>query len=233
MVLLVDVVGVDTDRSLAPEDVLVARIRLGDPAAFGVMFDRHVDVVHRFCARRSADLGAAEDLTSVTFLEAWRARDRVILVDGSLRAWLLAIARNVVRNSNRSLRRYRAAVDRLHSRQVEQGGEDPAAVTAATDQATGLHRVLTAAMADLTAKQRDVVELCLVEQLSTAAAAQVLGIPEGTVKSRLAGARVRLRSLLRSGELDLLTDLGVASGHGVGERLIGASAQKASTSWIR
>jgi RNA polymerase sigma factor (sigma-70 family) len=127
----------------------------------------------------------------VTFLEAWQARDRVMLVDGSLRPWLLAIARNVVRNSNRSLRRYHLAVDRLHAAKVERGGDDPAHVTAATDQATGLHRALTAAMADLTGKQRDVVELCLVEELSTAAAAQVLGIPEGTVKSRLAGARVR------------------------------------------
>lgn len=87
--------------------------------------------------------------------------------------------------------------------------------------------------ADLTGKQRDVVELCLAEELSTAATAQVLGIPEGTVKSRLAGARVRLRSLLRSGEILALTDLETATGHGLGERLIGASAQKASTSWIR
>jgi len=224
---------VDTDQSMAPEGALVASIRAGDPAAFGVMFDRHVDVVHRFCARRSADRAVAEDLTSVTFLEAWRARDRVILVDGSLRAWLLAIARNVVRNSNRSLRRYRASVDRLHAAEVELNVEDPAELTAATDQATGLHRVVTAAMADLTGKQRDVVELCLVEELSTAAAAQILGIPEGTVKSRLAGARVRLRSLLRSGELDALTDLYAATGHGLVEHPIGASAQKASTSWIR
>ena len=223
----------DTDRSMAPEASLVAGIRSGDPAAFGAMFDRHVDVVHRFCARRSDDLAAAEDLTSVVFLEAWQVRDRVILVDGALRAWLLAIARNVVRNSNRSLRRYRAAVDRLHAGQLEQVGEDPAKVTAATDQATGLHRVLSVAMADLTGKQRDVVELCLVEELSTAAAAQILGIPEGTVKSRLAGARVRLRSLLHTGELEAVTDLDVATGHGLGEHLIGASAQKASTSWIR
>jgi RNA polymerase sigma factor (sigma-70 family) len=224
---------VDPDRSMAPEASLVAGIRFGDPAAFGAMFDRHVDVVHRFCARRSVDLAAAEDLTSVAFLEAWRLRDRVSLVDGSLRAWLLAIARNVVRNSNRSLRRYRAAVDRLHGGQIEPGGDDPAKVTAATDQATGLRRVLIAAMADLTGKQRNVVELCLVEELSTAAAAQILGIPEGTVKSRLAGARVRLRSLLRSGELEALTDPDAATGHGLGEHLIGASARKASTSWIR
>lgn len=105
------------------------------------------DRYSRFCARRSADGTASEDLTSVAFLEAWRARDRAILVDDSLRPWLLAIARNVVRNSNRSLRRYHLAVDRLHAAKVERGGGDPVDLTAATDQATGLHRALAAAMA--------------------------------------------------------------------------------------
>src|SRR5205823_4072786 len=137
----------------------------------------HAAAVHRYCARRCEDVGDAEDLTSVVFLEAWRTRARALVVDDSLRPWLFGIARNVVRNANRSRRRYRAALERLHALplMLDEGEAQRSAVADAME----LRAALVQAIAQLTDKQRDVVELCLVEQLSPAAAAAVLGVPEG------------------------------------------------------
>src|SRR5579885_2386067 len=85
-----------------------------EAAAFGRLFDRHAQAVYAFCARRTADLSLAEDLTSATFLEAWRHRGRVLLDDAERALpWLLGVANNVVRNARRGQRRQRAAYERL------------------------------------------------------------------------------------------------------------------------
>jgi RNA polymerase sigma factor (sigma-70 family) len=226
------VVPADTAEVTAQseDDSLLAGVCAGDGNAFSAVFDAHALVVHRYLARRCADRDQAEDLTSVVFLEAWRARARATIVDGSLRPWLLAIARNVARNANRSQRRHRAALDRLHALPLPPAADDHAE-TAADSEA--LRATLAAAIAQLTDKQRDVVELCLVEQLSAVAAADVLGIPSGTVKSRLADARTRLRQLLRPSELEHLTDPGSDSGHQPGERHNSATAGRTAASWTR
>lgn len=213
----------------ADEAAWLTGVLAGDAVAFEAVFDAHATAIHRFCARRCDDAGEAEDLTSVVFLEAWRTRGRALLVDGSMRPWLLGIARNVVRNANRSRRRYRAALDRLHALAVPAEADDGPAI----EDAEQLRTALAHAIAQLSDKQRDVVELCLVERLSPVAAGAVLGIPEGTVKSRLAEARKRLRSLLRPGELDALTDPDGSSGHQPGERHADAPARGAGASWTR
>jgi hypothetical protein len=94
-------------------DAELWRLAETDPEAFGELFERHARAVHAFCARRKADLGTAEDLTSIVFLEAWRRRGSLELSGESALPWLLAIANNVARNSQRSRRRYRAVLSRL------------------------------------------------------------------------------------------------------------------------
>ena len=210
---------------------LLRAIQADDAEAFGAIFDRHAQAVHRYCARRADDRDHAEDLTSMVFLEAWRGRRRAVLVDASLRPWLLGIAHNVARNASRSARRHRAALARLHAAACEQ--PDHAETVAADVDAIAQRKAIAEAVGALTKKQRDVVELCLIDELSTAAAAAALGIAEGTVKSRLAGARARLRALLRPGELAALTDPESASGHEPDERHPGAPARKAAVSWTR
>lgn len=221
-----DTAGVTGD---VDESALLQGVLAGDQSSFGAVFDVHSAAVHRYCARRCDEANEAEDLTSVVFMEAWRTRTRAVLVDDSVRPWLLGIARNVVRNANRSRRRYRAALERLHALPLTL---DEGVGPTMTD-ALELRSALVEAIAQLTEKQRDVVELCLVEQLSSAAVAAVLEIPEGTVKSRLAEARARLRTLLRTGELAGLTDPDGLSGHQPGERQDGAPARRAAASWTR
>ncbi len=172
----------------------------GDTGAFGVVFDRYAQDVYRYCWRHGAvpTLGVdAEDLMSVVFLEAWRTRSRLVVVDGTLRPWLLGVAANVVRNQRRSLRRHRAAMRRLPALDVSL--DEAELVGERLDDVAELGSVL-AAVERLSTKERQVVELCAFEGLSTAVVAQVLGVPEGTVKSRLARARARLRSMGHMGE---------------------------------
>lgn len=92
---------------------LRARVRAGDPDAFRQLFDEHAAVVHRHAVRMTGNWVMADDIVSLTFLEAWRLRERVFPGDDSLRPWLLGIATNVARNTARAARRHEAALTRV------------------------------------------------------------------------------------------------------------------------
>lgn len=161
---------------------------------FSVLFDRHAQAVYSFCARRVGDLTLAEDLTSITFLEAWRLRARMPLEqDGGGLPWLLGIANNVVRNARRGQRRYRAVLNRLPSPSIVPPAEDQAVALAATE--SGLRDALVAISA-LSEGEKEVVMLILWSGLSYDEAATALRIPLGTVQSRLSRARSKLQIAL-------------------------------------
>jgi RNA polymerase sigma factor (sigma-70 family) len=164
-----------------------------DPGAFGELFERHARAVFTFCARRTGDLALAEDLTSVVFLEAWRRRRLVALTGASALPWLLGTAHNVVRNQRRSLRRHRAALARLTAERVSPSAEDE--TIARVDAQRTLSAALRA-LERLPQAQRDAVNLVLWSGLSYEEAAQALGIPVGTVRSRIARARTALEGSL-------------------------------------
>lgn len=116
---------------------LWARAQAGDAGAFGVLFDRHANSVYRYCFRRSADWAIAEDLTSVVFFEAWRRCADVELGEGRLLPWLLGVATNVIRNQRRSLRRYRAALERLPPLEFANRVSDPLVAPSFGDRGVG------------------------------------------------------------------------------------------------
>ena len=95
------------------EPNLRARLRAGDPDAFGVLFDEYAHAVYNLGFRLTANWSAAEEVVSLTFLEAWRLRDRIDPGGEPLRPWLLGIAVNVSRNLARASRRHQAALSRL------------------------------------------------------------------------------------------------------------------------
>jgi RNA polymerase sigma factor (sigma-70 family) len=162
-----------------------------EAADFGQLFDRHAQAVYAFCARRTADLAWAEDLTSITFLEAWRHRDRVPSVQvGHALPWLLAVANNVVRNARRGQGRYRAALESLPASSVVPPAEDQAVARSVTE--AGLRAALVA-ISVLPEGEREVVMLVLWSGLSYEEAATALAIPVGTVQSRLSRARAKLQ----------------------------------------
>ncbi len=84
-----------------------------EPEAFGELFRRHSRSVYAYSARRTGNLDLAEDLTSIVFMEAFRCRRKLQLSNTSALPWLIGVANNVVRNADRSLRRYRSALDRI------------------------------------------------------------------------------------------------------------------------
>lgn len=179
------------------EPSLRSRIRDGDPDAFGVLFDDYARAVHRLAYRLTGDRHEAEEIVSLTFLEAWRLRGGVEPEGESLRPWLLGIAVNVVRNFSRASRRQRAAMARLSAPEAVPDFADELA--GRIDDAARLAAV-RAAFGQLRPAEQDVVALCVWSELDYAAAAQALGIPVGTVRSRLSRARRRLRHL--AGEPD-------------------------------
>jgi RNA polymerase sigma-70 factor, ECF subfamily len=162
------------------------------PAGFGTLFERHGRAIYNYCFRRTADWAAAEDLTSIVFLEAWRKRKDVRLQDDSLLPWLFGVATNVVRNRNRSVRRYRAALERF-PRGVEADFADD--VAERLDDQRQMRAVLEAVRL-LPVREQDVLALCVWSELSYEEAAVALGAPVGTVRSRLARARSRLHDRL-------------------------------------
>ena len=95
------------------EAALAASAAAGDASAFERLYGLHARRVHAHCARQLGSVQDADDLTAVVFLEAWRRRDAVRVVDGSVLPWLLVTATNGARNHRRGLRRYRAVLARL------------------------------------------------------------------------------------------------------------------------
>ncbi|KQP57850.1 RNA polymerase sigma factor [Agreia sp. Leaf283] len=177
---------------------VLERVNAGDADAFGLLFDLHHDRVFRHALRLTASVHDAEDITAVVFLESWRRRTSMRVTDGSTIAWLLVTTNYVFRNFARSSRRYRVALEHLPL------PEDTPDHAEATDERLDLdaRRVaLREALAQLPRRDQDVLTLCLLEELSTAEAAEALGIAPGTVKSRLSRAKVRLSELLRQPDL--------------------------------
>jgi RNA polymerase sigma factor (sigma-70 family) len=158
------------------------------PEVFGELFRRHSRSVYAYCARRTGNLDLAEDLTSIVFMEAFRRRRKLQLSNASALPWLLGVANNVARNADRSVRRYRSALDRLPPQANSTSSEDNAIERLAAQEA--IARALEAISA-LTRAEQDVVLLVLWSELSYADAATALGIPIGTVRSRLASARAK------------------------------------------
>jgi RNA polymerase sigma-70 factor, ECF subfamily len=175
------------------DTALWLRAREGDGAAFGVLFERHAGRIYNYCFRRTADWALAEDLTSATFLLAWRSLRRESLQAESALPLLYGIATNVLRNRRRSLKRGREAFSRLPLPRVEEPDFAEEAATRVDDQAA--MRELLVLFARLPRREQDVLSLCEWSGLSYEDTAAALSIPIGTVRSRLARGRRRLREL--------------------------------------
>ena len=175
------------------EPTLRARLRAGDPDAFGVLFDQYAHAVYNLGFRLTGNWSAAEEVVSVTFLEAWRVRNRIGPSDEPLRPWLLGIAVNVSRNLTRASRRHQAALSRL---------APPSPVPDFAEELAGRLddqarlREAGKALDALRHGEREVIALCIWSELNYAAAASALGVPVGTVRSRLSRARRKLRKLV-------------------------------------
>ncbi|MBE2316135.1 RNA polymerase sigma factor [Solirubrobacter sp. CPCC 204708] len=153
---------------------------MNDRDRFAELYDRHAAELLRFCFRQCGNAADAQDLLSITFLEAWRRRGD--LRPETARPWLYGIATNVAHNQRRLARRHAAALDRLKAVRPP----------ASHDQQV---RELLDDLRTLPRRELDVVALCAWAGLSYEETALALEIPVGTVRSRLNRARRRLGEL--------------------------------------
>lgn len=174
------------------------RRAVDEPEAFGEVFERHGASVWRYVRSRLGE-ASAEEVVAETFLVAYRRRERFDPSYGSARPWLLGIATNLIRRRRRDEQTHLSALQRFPA-------PDPEDVTADLDRldAQRLRPVLVEALLTLSVEDRDTFLLVAVGELTYTEAATALGIPVGTVRSRIHRARSILRE--RIGSLPAIPD---------------------------
>ncbi len=178
------VAGIPAEMS---DEALVAACTVGDAAALGALYDRHVEPMRRFlgrlCGSRNPDL---DDLVQTTFETVVRAAARFDH-RSSVRTWLLGIANNTARHYLRGERR--------RTRLGEAVGAAPQYEVNATADLVERERVrrLEAAILELPAKLREAFVLVYLEGLSGGAVARLVDVREGVIWKRLHQARTELR----------------------------------------
>lgn len=167
------------------DEALWARAVVGDGEAFGVVFDRHKARVRRHAVGLVSVAADAEDVLAIVFLEAWRKRDAIRFVDGSILPWLLRTATFTASNLARASRRYRQALQRL-----------PPANEAAMEPPDAADADVMIALHAMPLSDQQIITLCVLEELSAEDAARILGIRAGAARTRLTRAKARLRQQL-------------------------------------
>ena len=172
-------------RPAEEEPALVAAIASGDQRALGALYDRHAPLLFGLAKRMLGNAAAAEDLLHDVFLEVWQHAAQYSPDRGTVRSWLVVRARS-------------RALDRLgrgarESRAAEQIStlDEPASAPVTLDGAR-LRRLATTLPSELVA----VLDLTYFQGLTPTEIADKLGIPVGTVKSRLARALESLRGAM-------------------------------------
>jgi RNA polymerase sigma-70 factor (ECF subfamily) len=175
------------------EPSLWQRATGGDSQAFGELFEAHRDRIFGQALRFTRSPHDAEDVTALVFLEAWRRRESVRVVDGSILPWLLVTTNYVAKNTGRSLRRHRAAMSTLPA---PAPAPDFAPEVDERLDRTDREAAARKSFARLSINDQAVVTLCVIEELTITQAAAALGVPPGTVKSRLSRAKRRLAEFM-------------------------------------
>ncbi|NQX11866.1 RNA polymerase sigma factor [Microbacteriaceae bacterium VKM Ac-2855] len=184
-------------------------LRLGDPTAFAHMYTEFRDRVFWHALRHTNMVQDAEDITALVFLESWRKHASIRIVNGSPLAWLLASTNYVASNLARSRRRHREAMNRL----PHQNAHDDFSGEVNDRIDSEVHRAaIRVAFRDLPVRDQDVLSLCVVAEMSDAEAAAALGVPVGTVKSRLSRAKKKLAGLIDALAIDAADDATAAGG---------------------
>ena len=173
------------------DEELIGRIASGDRLAMQVLFARHHVRVFRFVLRLVRDESVAEDLISEVFLDVWRQAGRF---EGrsAVSTWLLAIARFKALSALR--RRPDEELDEETAASIEDTSDNPETALEKKDKSAIIRKCLMG----LSAEHREIIDLVYYHEKSVEEVAQIVGIPENTVKTRMFYARKRLAELLKA-----------------------------------
>jgi RNA polymerase sigma-70 factor, ECF subfamily len=172
---------------------LIRSIAAGDKQAMQILFTRHNVRVFRFLARFVGDKSAAEDLVSEVFLDVWRQAGR-FQGRSQVTTWLLAIARN-------------KALSALQRRATEELDEEAVAAVEENNPEVTIHHRQTSAillncLTQLSPSHREVIDLVYYHEKSTDEVAEITGVPQNTVKTRMFYARKRIAELMAAQGID-------------------------------
>jgi RNA polymerase sigma-70 factor (ECF subfamily) len=177
----------------ASDEILIARIAQGDRLAMQVLYGRHHVRVFRFGLRLVRDEQVAEDLISEVFLDVWRQAGKF---EGrsAVSTWLLAITRFL----SALRRRKDVGLDEQTANAIEDISDDPELAVQKKDTSDALRKCLTG----LSPEHREIVDLVYYHEKSVEEVAEIVGIPENTVKTRLFYARKKLAELLKAAGIE-------------------------------
>ena len=171
------------------DEVLIGRIAAGDQSAMRTLFARHRIPLYRWLLRIVRDQTAAEDLLSDVFLDVWR-QAASFKGRASVSTWLLAIARY------KALSARRARVDAQLDERIASTIADPADNPEAALQEKNRSEVLRDSLANLSPEQGEVIDLVYYHGKSVKEVAEIVGVGEATVKTRMFYARRKRASLV-------------------------------------
>jgi RNA polymerase sigma-70 factor (ECF subfamily) len=177
------------------DEVLIGRIANGDRLAMQVLFARHHVRVFRFVVRLVRNESTAEDLISEVFLDVWRQADRF---EGrsAVTTWLLSIARFKALSALR--RRPDEELDEETAGAIEDPSDGPEVALEKKDKGATIWKCLTG----LSAEHREIIDLVYYHEKSVEEVAEIVGIPENTVKTRMFYARKKLAELLKAAGIE-------------------------------
>jgi RNA polymerase sigma-70 factor (ECF subfamily) len=187
----------DIEGEVLSDENLIARVAAGDTRAMEHLYTRYARVVYGLALKILANAELAEDVVQETFWRVWNRATTFQAGSGAFAAWLFGIARNL-------------CIDELRRQQSRPGrpgaGNDDLALAAIPDIQASLdevaweaerRRLITTALSELPADQRQVIELAYFGGLSQREIADHLNNPLGTVKTRVRLALQKLKTLLQ------------------------------------
>jgi RNA polymerase sigma-70 factor (TIGR02952 family) len=188
--------GAVPDENRTDVWALVRAAQDGDAEAFGRLYDHYVTMIHRYAYHRVGDRALAEDVTSETFVRALRRIDSLSFQGRDVGAWLITIARNIIRDHVKSSR-FRLEVTMADMRDADRATDGPedAVVAHLTNEQ------LLVCVQQLGSEQQECIVLRFLHGLSVAETAAIMGKKDGAIKALQHRAVRRLATLLPEGLL--------------------------------
>ncbi|MEJ2089332.1 MAG: sigma-70 family RNA polymerase sigma factor [Gammaproteobacteria bacterium] len=178
------------------DQALIARIAAGDRRAFELLFSKYGERVFRYAHRLISDVTKAEEVANDVMLEVWKTAARF---EGrsKVSTWILGITRHLALNAVR-----RKTLDTVDVADAPELADDKQVDGAVEHDRDVLGEGIRAALAELSAEHRDVIELTFFHGCTYHEIAEIVGCPENTVKTRMYHAKRQLQSLLGGEGLD-------------------------------
>jgi RNA polymerase sigma-70 factor, ECF subfamily len=189
--------SIEAEAALEPDNQLVQQCLRGENSAWEELVQKHTRRVFNLCYRFTGDRYAAEDLTQDVFLKVYRTLGSYSSAQGAFTAWMTSVTRNLLIDNYRRTKRDRIT-DSIDDEDASPVQEKPSAGRRPDQIAEHgeLQRHLQVALGKMSPELREAVILRDLQGFDYREIQDALGVPEGTVKSRINRGRVELARLL-------------------------------------